>query len=381
MSLTPDAAVKRIVDDSSDLAAYETLIAAGEKAARAILVVLEKSQSVPTMTALLSLIGLADPVATLEPLLASKAGSVGPAALSALARVDDPRVVGLIEKRLPRRIAIDALGDHGDPKAQKTIRALVTPIVGESGEKLPTGPGILSDDDLDLDLVVSAAIALAKLGDHSLAPVVIRLATLVDPKDPDSRSDLRVAATIGLSYVVAPGVAAAICKTLSDPSEEVISEGLRSSLHLGRVAEAEGFMQVLRSDGPLAAIATWYLEAWSASHPTGRRDKPVTGAQLDKWWSSVRSNFSPNVCYRHGKPIDLDAMIDKLPDDPLHLRDELRVRTGAGCFLEDLAGNPVSKPELSAIKAWWKANASKFPPGKLHRWGRTYVPGAVDSNG
>ena len=34
--------------------------------------------------------------------------------------------------------------------------------------------------------------------------------------------------------------------------------------------------------------------------------------------------------------------------------------------------------EHAAMRSWWKVNSSKFPAGKLHRWGRTFEPNAVD---
>ena len=228
-----------------------------------------------------------------------------------------------------------------------------------------------------LRFAVAAIVAMAKLGDASLAPIVFHLATLADPKDADAGADLRVFAATALSYVTAPGVAGAVKETLSDRNSEVIEAGLRSALYLGRIQEGDAIMEVIRRGGKVAEIATWYLEAWSGEHPTGT-DKRVTKTELDKWWSGVGAKFSPGVCYRSGKPIDLKSLVAKVADDPLHLRDELRIHTGAACFHERLRGNPVSKPERAEVTAWWKAHSSDFPPGKLFRWGRTFEPSAVD---
>lgn len=378
MSLTPAAAVKRVVE-TSELAAYEAVLAAGPAALPAILKTLAARRAVPAMTSLLSMLDL--PIETLAPLLPSMEGSVAPAALAALARIDDPRVLPMILERLPRRNAYVALGDHGDPKGLDALRKVAAPIVGKKGEKLPKGTAWLKNFDEevgDLDLVLIAAVAMAKLGDQSLAPVVIQLATRVDPDNPDAGADLRSSATIALSYFAAPGVAAAVRKTLSDPNADVVAEGLRTSLYIGRMAEAEGIMEVVRGDGEQAGIAIWYLEAWAGTRPGTRRDKRPSPAELDKWWAGVKSKLSANVCYRFGKPIDLAALVANLVEDPLHIRDQLRIHTGAACFLDELGGDPVTKHEKAEVAAWWKAHAAEYPAGKLFRWGRTFEPDSVD---
>ncbi len=380
MTLTPAAAVKRVAE-TSELAGYEAVLASGPAALPAILKTLGARRAVPAMTALLSMIELPDPVETLGPLVTRMDGSVGAAALAMLARLRDPRVLPLIVERFPRRNAYQALGDHGDPKQVGVLRKVAMPIVGKTGEKLPKGIAWLKcfEDEIgDLDLALIVAVAMAKLGDQSLAPLVCQLATSVDHDDPDAGADLRSSAAIALSYFAAPGVAAAVRQTLRDPKAEVVEEGLRTSLYIGRVKEAESFMEVIRANGEQAGIAIWYLEAWAGSRPGARRDKRVSEAELDKWWAGAKAKFSADVCYRSGKPIDLGNLSAKLAEDPLHVRDQLRIHTGAACFREDLGGDPVTKLEKSEVSAWWKEHAGEFPPGKLHRWGRTFEPGAVD---
>jgi hypothetical protein len=84
------------------------------------------------------------------------------------------------------------------------------------------------------------------------------------------------------------------------------------------------------------------------------------------------------VCYRFGVPVNILQLIHELPRDPENLREELSIRTGAHAVHPLLFGNPVSSRERAEIESWWIANASRFAPGKLHRWGRTFEPSAVD---
>ena len=127
MSSKAAAAVNRITDDPTDLAAYDIVVAAGAAAIPAIVELLEADRDTITMTALLEMLKLPDPVAALEPLLASPDDPVAEAAMAALARLDDARVSKLILANVDRmrRDAVDALGDHGDPAGLATLRALV----------------------------------------------------------------------------------------------------------------------------------------------------------------------------------------------------------------------------------------------------------------
>jgi len=375
----PEAAIKKLISDPGDVTFCDEVLAWGDAAVPAIVGALATNQSVPTMSALLAILRLDDPLATLQPLVERTDGSVAPAALGALARVRDTRVLPILTAVLPDIAAITAIGDHGDASGVDVLRELVEPIVGADGSRMPASDALSSDWMLsELDLAVAVAIAMAKLGDQSLAPLVVHLASLTDLDDPERGATLRVSAMIALSYVTAPGVAGALRKALSDPNEDVISEALRSSLYLGRVSEGEGFIELIRRDTPLAGIALWYLQAWAGEHPTGNVFKRVDAESLDHWWRGASARFKPGVCYRAGVPIDIGALVAQLADDPLHLRDELGIHTGAPCFHSDLGGNPVSNTERRAVESWWRCDAVKFWPGKLHRWGRTFEPSAVD---
>lgn len=379
--MTPAQLVAQLLTPMADVAAaFDGLVAAGASAIPALAAALGRGRAVPHLTAVLCSLRLEDPVAALAPML-DDFDEVHDAALRALGAHRDPRALPLLVGALPidRFIASEALGELGDPGAEGPLIELVRDLVGEDGSRLPPADWLRSPARcLDLRLVLTVATALAKLGRPALAGVAIHLATLRDDQEHAEARLVRAAAARALHHLVAPGVARALRGAAIDPDEDTARAALVGTLYLGRPDEVETWLAVIAAGGAMARRAAWCLEEWSGETIPRRDDGSHEWATVQRWWAAASRRFGDRVCYRLGEPVQVGRLVDELPNEPLLLRAELHVRTGAPPVQPMLMGNPVSAGEHAAVRAWWSHSAARFPPGKLHRWGRTFEPGAVD---
>jgi hypothetical protein len=379
--MNPEQLVAQLLSPAEDVAAaFDGLVAAGASAVPALSAALDRGRGVPQLTAVLCSLELEDPVAALAPLV-DGFDDAHDAALRALGAHRDPRALTALLEALPvdRFAAAEALGELGSAQAIEPLRALVARHVGDDGAQLPPSEWLrTSARCLDLRLVLTVATALAKLGAPVLAGVSIHLATLRDDQEHAEANLVRAAAAQSLHHTVAPGVAAALRSAALDPDEDTARAALAGTLYLGRPEEVETWLAIISAGGATARRAAWCLERWSGETVPCEDDGRYAWPAVQRWWAAMSRRFSDRVCYRSGEPVQIGRLVDELPGDPLLLRAELHVRTGARPVQPLLTGHPVSAGEHAAVRAWWSANSARFPPGKLHRWGRTFEPSAVD---
>jgi len=364
-----------------DATLLDRCVALGEAAIPAVVEILQQEQAVPPLTALLMALPLKDPIAAFTPLAASNHVGVARAGLAALGNSGDERALPILRDALgPWRIAaVSALGELGSPLGIPLLQR-------EAATMLPPGTGLrdarwgAARELLDIELFAEITIAQAKLGDHGAKDLAIQLATLIDVDDPDADADVRLTWVRTLAYLMGPGVAAAVRQATTDPDAEVAKEAMLQALYLGRAQDASAWIAAIVEDRETAPRALWCLEAWAGEHPTGEPGELVSGDDLLRWWERAERRFAPDVCYRLGRPAEIGELIPLLPGDPMRLRRELRVRTGTRAILELREGDAVSPGEQAAVEAWWQVNTPRFPPGKLHRWGRSYEPSAVGAS-
>lgn len=384
MAMTPEHLLAQLLSPNGNFAeAFDNLIGLGESAIPAIVAAIERHRGIPELTAVLSALVLPDPVGALAALIenSDELSEVRDPAIVALGAHHDPRAFPVLAALLPtdRFAAAEALGELGDSRATEPLLALVSRYVGNEGTVPPDDEHLRSSGGcLDLRVVLAVAVALAKLGSTRLAATAVHLATVrVDREHPEA--DLvRAAAVRSLYYFAAPGVAAALHSATGDRNEDTARAALLGALYLGRPDEARLLISIVRRGGAMARYAAWCLEQWSGQPLECDRDGMYQPGRLASWWRELSDRCTDRVCYRFGMPVNILQLIDELPRDPENLREELSIRTGAYAVHPLLSGNPVSPRERAEIKSWWMANASRFSPGKLHRWGRTFEPSAVD---
>jgi hypothetical protein len=350
--------------------AFDRLVASGQAAIPALVDTLAQDRAVPRLSAALAYLRVDDPVGVLGPLVASPSVSVAEAACAALAASGDPRAIPILAASKRRFSAARALGVLGRAEAIPILRDKVTRWLGPGLDALPPASWLASRaKQRDLRFLVDVAAALAMLGDQVLAPVAIHVAGLGDASE---GAEVRAAAVAALGYATAPGVAGALARAARDGDDDVAVAALLGSLYLGRIDEVPVWIAALARSGVVAATARWCLEAFAGEHSTG-----ATVADAEAWWSRAGARFAAGVCYRDGRPADPGALVARVAADPSRLRTELRVHTAAP-IADDVGGSLVTPGEQRMLDAWWQANAARFPAGQLHRWGRTFEPGAVD---
>lgn len=371
MTDDPTQLVRTIADGHAAPAVLDRLIAGGAASLPAIVDGLTAETDVPTLTTALAALALPDVVAVFGPMLRHDAPAVRRAAAAALGTSGDVAAVPLLAGRLralPAAVT-DALADLGHPDAIAPLTAYVVAATPAD----PPGAAWAADGVVSRVLgALDAVAALARLGDHAHAAFAFAALEVRDD------AAIRVGAARALWYVTAPGTAAALRRAARDPVREVAEHALQGMLLLGRATEAEAWISMIADDDPHAGLARWCLAAW-AGPLLPDAEALVDAASARAWWHQTQPFLVADRCYRKGQLADPGALIDELAAPASgFLRAELRARTGCPAVRERLAGDPASPGELAAVRAWWTANAARFPAGQLHRWGRSVTPTAVD---
>lgn len=272
------------------------------------------------------------------------------------------------------RMAIQALGRLGDPGAIEPLRKVAS-------EQLA---GVLEPETLEahlttlkeegdwspLELVLEAAVALARLGRQDLAHVPIRVATLGrDAEDCDEVTPLRIQASSALKSIVAPGAFDAAVAALEDPDAEVRNNALTATLLMGSVEAVPHWLARISSgDSEQAALAYSTLNDFTGEWPAGKElVETLEEGELEAWWRGVEARFSLDVCYRLGAPVSPHLLFPLLeqPSLALPVQEELEV----------LTGHVFGQGE--APDSWWTRESARFEPGRLYRYGFKYEPRAI----
>jgi hypothetical protein len=376
-------AIEQILDrviGGRDHAAFDELVATGESALPKLIEVLERGPGSAIVGAALARLEVADRVAMLGALARHSNRRVRDAAIRGLALTSDPRAVPIIAEVLDSGdhlfTAISALGDLGAPDGAAIVRRALTARVGDPTdlrvlEELSTR-AVADGDPSDLFAIAYAAEALAKLADFALISVAIELSRFVPHDGLSEAGQVRLHAIRALDVGIGHEVAAALDAACADPDHEVAEAALRATLHLGRPRWVERWLSVLAGgDEQRAYTAQYCLEQLTGEAV------PESWHHAATWWRAISHRFEPATCYRLGRPATPGVLVALAGGrDNAVARMELAQMTGCQFLATELAEAPPSV--IAKLDAWWRANSSRFPPGKLHRWGRTYEPDAVD---
>jgi HEAT repeat protein len=383
MTHAADALIDTVLRGGPDAGrAFDELALLGDRAVPALVAGLQAGRAHAVLAAALGALEVPDRIATLAPLAAHGDRNVRDAAVLALGRSGDPRAVEVLGDVLSRGdhllAGLAALGLLGAPASRAIIRATVERRCGDASDRAVlaevSARAVEDLDPSDLFAIATGAEALSRLGDDALVGAAIELARFAPSVDSGfyEGGAVRLLAVRALDAAAAPGVARALHAAAADDDAEVAAAALRATLHLGRTAAAPIWLSALRSERNAVAYAAEYCFA----QLTGEKP-PASASDAIAWWARLEGRFDPGVCYRLGQPATPGALVPAaIGGDSAEARIELG-HAGALAFLHPELGDTTPR-ERAQIDAWWSANASRFPPGKLHRWGRTYEPGAVD---
>jgi hypothetical protein len=370
--------------------AIDELALRGERALPGLVEALATGVAVPLWTAVLIALRTPGKATALARYLDHPNRTVRAAVIRALGRSGDVDavvpLVTLLRAGASVRIVANALGDLGDARALTPLRAAAAALVG-----WPVDPARLSallkraaaeGSSSRLRDVLGIAESLAKLGDMSLAPAAIELVGFA-PDSPalDQGADVRRLAARALTVLVAPGVSDALHHACRDVASEVWIEALWATVLLGRIVEVQRWLAML-ADSTLDEVRRWNLLAClhetCGDAPEGEDQLPAA-FEIDRWWARVAPRFESGICYRAGQPTTPGRLVTEMIDGSVGLaRHELRAMSGLPCIQEMLGEVPITSVERAAVSSWWASRHQELPAGKLHRWGRTYEPNAVD---
>lgn len=362
--------------------AFDQLTGEGERAVPAIVDAAASRRAWLIGAEILGSLKVPHRARAIRPVLKDARREARTAALIALGRSGDREAADLLVEAflggMHRRTALTELGNLGVPSVVAPVREEIVRSVGD-----PMDPRVREAlyrraeqdrDPLDLLLLTDAACAFAKLGDLSLVGLAIELSQYRPDESLEffEAAQVRCDAIAALDVSTGHGVADALIAACADSISSVADAALTATLRVGRLREADSWLVLGNGPESRNHMVRWCLQQFTGDVP------PKDWEDMAAWWSKIRSRFDRDICIRHGQAASPALHIERLDgQDGRFAREELQHDTGI-TFVH-IYSIP-SPEEREQIDRWWAANSSRFTPGKLHRWGRTFEPEAVDSS-
>ena len=267
---------------------------------------------------------------------------------------------------------LEAPGFLGDPRATEPLEAFVAdpeqlPVpksyaamaLGNLGSKgsIPVIAEALESAEGEDKLAIRCAIALAKLGDHRGFPAVAALAE-AEP------SPIRALAVEALCHVAGPGLLGVLSRALRDEYFEVRRAVVEAMYYLGTQGAIEHLVLAASDeDDTTANNALVYIRRISG-------DRLESGQDAMNWWRGQARLFSPEVCYRLGAPIRLDALALILQDQGagFDIVREFSIYTGR-VFGADAYVRANIQEVSRQVTALAEQTSGQYAPGGVYKYG------------
>ena len=270
------------------------------------------------------------------------------------------------------------LGELGDTQAVQGLQQVTKEVLGEHEDSQAIERLVAeAEEDYDfskLSLIISIAVALAKLGNHMMAPVVIFLTNYSsDEEQEPETSTIRSTSVEALQYVVGQEMFPALKTALHDRNPDVRQMALEAMFYLGVKEVIPELILCLEDEHPSIpgnAYATIYslIGEWP-NGKTWARDIQVK--ELQEWWKQRQFYFKSGICYRLKKPIWLLNIITLLEGQTVRtdIVKDLRIITG-----KDFGFNPYIPAEeqdavINQARKWWEVEGTRFEAGCLYKYG------------
>src|SRR5262245_19455933 len=256
-----------------------------------------------------------------------------------------------------RRVAVEALAELRDLRAVPSLVAVVHELApDEDGARAFAGASGLGALD-HLRLLLDAVVSLFKLGEPRFAHIAVAIAgSPVKGADEAERWNIRAHAAHTLWIVTAPGMLQALRSGLTTEHAELRHNAAYALYHLGTVVAVPDLLAATASsDETLARAATNQLHSLIGSSLL------ASPTDLSRDWRVRAPDFTPDVCYRDGRPIEIDTLLGALNDE--HRRPWLIEDLGL------LTGIDFTTATAAGAVAWWRSLAHRQAPGVLLKWG------------
>lgn len=250
--------------------------------------------------------------------------------------------------------AADALAELGDARAVPELLGIVRAIAAKRKLKEQA------------QLVRFITVALAKLGNQDAAEIAISMVS-------HRVRYVREEGALTLKHVVGRGLFSALHLALRSKSKTVRDEAIDSISFLGLRESIKELIAVVEDDG----------SDWDLMLNALYRLRGLTGEEFDEadqwrdWWTSHQSEFTPSVCYRMGKPLDMKEFVSLLQKaEPLALvwlLEELYIITGERFGLQPFKLIEEQDETLTRAQNWLSENADRFERGVVYKYGHKQV--------
>jgi hypothetical protein len=276
------------------------------------------------------------------------------ACVAGLGASGDPRALAALLAKLDdeawyepdRSVVAEALGDFGDPAAVSPLQAVVAANRREY------------DETENPALLLRAAEALAKLGDHSAAGAVLEI--LASP----SEMGRSLAAGV-LRLVTGPGMVEALARAATeDRSREVRAAATDPLGLLGTPEAVEALIPVCQDEADDVAIRAHVRLGGVLGETFDDDDGEEEAAEA---WAEHRDDFRPATVHRDGRPLHVPHLVDLLdaatnPATRDDLASELTIITGlaVAAILRDSGIDGLRR----------RVDEATYEDGDLYKWGR-----------
>jgi len=200
-------------------------------------------------------------------------------------------------------------------------------------------------------LLVSAATALAKIGQHSGFDKVVALLDV-------DFAPTRALAVHALSLLTGPTMLDALGRGISDEHAEVRMEAIDPLFLLGTTDSVNLLVDHLDDSDDEVADRSRVRAADCLGI-----DANGDASTIEATWRKRRPDFADGVCHRLGRPIEVTAVADLLAAETPRpeMADELRTITGLD--IDEL----VEAGQIDEARA--QVNQLDLPTGALCKWG------------
>ncbi|MDH5651339.1 MAG: HEAT repeat domain-containing protein [Gammaproteobacteria bacterium] len=302
------------------------------------------------------------------------------AAFLGLSQIDDAKVIEQLQEYLVdsdkpptrRALSAEALGNIGKTVAIDTLNSVAAALISEPDVSPAfSNDGAGSDLYVDEDMIIvliKSIVALAKMGKHDFINSIILLSKY-SSEDPYSEDEvIRSMAVDSMQYTVGLGVVDSLMKSIQDEYYEVREKAIEAMFYIGtKECICELVKRLEKEDSVLADNILVRV-----SDLTGLPFQELQGiSNLYEWWSSIEKEYESGICYRLGKPINLEDVIIllEIPHKREQVIKELRLITGESFGLNEYESLDRQNILFMNAKTWWTKNCDVYKNGCLYKYG------------
>lgn len=269
----------------------------------------------------------------------------------------------------PTQAWIDALCRVEGESAPDLFTAALEPMWRMVEEGRCAELGLFARGGAGLSALSLGAVADVRLGNLRSLPRLYSVALLGIGQDAEASALARELTLIALRSAAAPGLVS-LFEAVVRKGGEAAELAVTAWAGLGRPEDVPRLLR-FQKRAALAGRVHTGIRAMIGDEPP----LPIERA----WWAgNWAERLTPGVCHLRGLAATPGPHVEATRAGGDDARDRLRELTGLPWLQTGLPPRFLTPRESSLLDEFWPARAADFPPGKLHRWGRSHDPSVVD---